>query len=94
MISSLIKFCEKSELIVLKRTKKGEKPVDLKPEFQLLDHWQEEGCAVFRARFTAGQKNINPTLLTDLFLKEEDFPKTVVQVLRKQIYLADGSVFE
>ncbi len=94
LISALTAFCEKPELIVMKRTKKGEKPVDLKPEFQLLEHWQEEGCVVFRARFTAGQKNINPTLLTDLFLKENNMQDVLVQVLRKQIYLADGSVFE
>lgn len=85
-------FCARPELIVMKRTKKGEKPVDLKPEFSVLGKEIEDGAVVYKMRFTAGQKNINPTLLTDLFLKEYK-QDVLVQVLRKQIYLEDGTPF-
>lgn len=87
-------FCNKSELVVMKRTKKGEKPVDLKPEFSILSKEIAEDQAVYQMRFTAGQKNINPTLLTDLFLKEHDMPDVLVHVLRKQLFLENGTVFE
>ena len=76
----------------MKRTKKGEKPVDLKPEFSMLGKEIEDGAVVYKMRFTAGQKNINPTLLTDLFLRESG-QEALVQVLRKQIYLEDGTPF-
>lgn len=86
-------FCARPELTVMKRTKKGERPVDLKPEFSILGSEAGSGRAVYRMRFTAGQKNINPTLLTDLFFREQPEWDRGVQVLRRKIFLVDGREF-
>lgn len=89
-----VKFCDRPELTVMKRTKKGSKPIDLKPEFSLESIECKSDCFQAEMFFTAGQKNINPTLLTDLFLEAVPEEKISVSVLRKQIYLDNGELFE
>ncbi len=86
-------FCNQSEIVVIKKTKKGTKPMDVKPEFEILTKERLADRIVYHMVFTAGQKNINPTLLTDAFLQR--YPdEVIVQILRKQIYLQDNQIFE
>lgn len=88
-------FTTKDEILVMKRTKKGEKQIDIKPDFVIVSKTMEPDRAVYLLRVSAGQKNINPTLLTDLFLSQQNLTDAIrVQVVRKQIYLEDGSIFE
>lgn len=92
--SKLDAFFARPEILVMKRTKKGAKQVDIKPEIQLLDKSFGENSVTYRAVTTAGQKNFNPTLLTDLFLQEEQLSDVFVQVTRVAVYTEDGAVFE
>ncbi len=88
-------FSKADEILVMKRTKKGTKQVNLKPEFSILGQEQGEGFVRYHILTTAGQKNFNPTLLTDAFLEQAGLAdSTEVKVLRKQIFLGDGSIFQ
>ena len=85
-------FCEQPEILTQKRTKKGMKTVDLKPEFTLLGHQTEGERCILTLRTTAGQKNFNPTLLTDAFWAASG-QTGYVQVLRTAVY-AGEKLFE
>lgn len=87
-------FIKSKEILVMKRTKKGMKQVDLKPEFTVLGKEVGKDTVCYKILTTAGQKNFNPTLLTDHFLEQSDFDGVRTKVVRKQIFLEDGSVFQ
>lgn len=81
-------FWAQPEILTQKRTKKGMKTVDLKPEFTLLEQKTEGEKCILTLRATAGERNFNPTLLTDAFWAacgETGY----VQVLRTAVYAGD-----
>lgn len=88
-------FIEQESILVMKRTKKGPKEVDIRPDFEMVSKTEEPGSVVYTGYFSAGQKNINPTLLTDCFLQQHpDFAESIqVKVLRKQVYMENGEAF-
>lgn len=62
----LTSFFNQQEIKVIKKTKKGEKEIDLKPHFSLVSMEEKEGKLVAMMRFATGiELNINPTLLLD-----------------------------
>lgn len=64
----LLRYLEQPEIVVLKKTKKGEKPLDLKPLFALLDCKEGEGALELGLRCAAGiENNLNPSLLLENF---------------------------
>jgi len=87
-------FCAQEQIMVVKKTKKGEKEIDIKPEIEVLEKRLEDGVAVYTMMTSAGQKNINPTLLTDLFFETSGMAGVSVGILRKRIYMEDGKKFE
>lgn len=59
-------FFNQDEIKVIKKTKKGEKEIDLKPHFSLLSMEEKDGVLTAMMRFATGiELNINPTLLLD-----------------------------
>ncbi len=86
-------FIKSDEILVMKRTKKGAKQVNLKPEFSIAGKELGAGFVRYQMLTTAGQKNFNPTLLTDFFLETSGFADVRTKVLRKQIFLEDGTEF-
>lgn len=91
---SFAQLLAQKQILVQKKTKKGVKEIDIRPEFSLLEQHILDSDVQFLMQFTAGQKNINPTLLTDPFFETHPTDIISLNVLRKQIYLADGSLFE
>lgn len=88
------KFCENDEIIVIKKTKKGTKHMNIKPEFEILGKDYVENGVKYTMKTTAGQKNVNPTLLTDLFIEKENAKIKSTLIFRKQIFMENGEVFE
>jgi len=87
-------FFQSPEILVEKRTKKGAKLTDIKPDCQLLSAVSLPQGARLLLRTAAGSYNVNPTLLTDAFLQKEGIADSVsVHVLRKAVLLPDGSAF-
>lgn len=62
-------FMSQEQINTVKKTKRGgEKLIDLKPDIRILDTSVSDGRFDVNAVFPAGtEKNLNPSLLTDLF---------------------------
>lgn len=85
-------LCDKIE--VEKKTKKGIKTIDIKPDCEIIKAYAGKNCIVLRIKTVAGnQKNINPSLLTDEFIQRYEIKDASTSVLRKAIYMEDGQEF-
>ena len=79
----LTSFFNQQEIKVIKKTKKGEKEIDLKPHFSLVSMEEKEGKLVAVMRFATGiELNINPTLLLD----NAPFKLDVLTLKRLMVY--------
>lgn len=80
---------------VVKRTKKGNKLIDIKPDINLISSEVTESCVNLTLKTVAGiTKNINPTLLTDEMSGKYSIDDLQVDVLRKAVLKADETPFE
>lgn len=62
----LTAYLNQEQITVIKKTKKGEKEIDIKPYFSVLSMQEENGQIRAMMRFATGiELNINPTLLLD-----------------------------
>lgn len=85
-------LCDKIE--VEKRTKKGVKTVDIKPDCEIIKIYAGKNSIVMRIKTAAGiEKNINPSLLTDEFAQRYKLENYTTAVLRKAVYMQDGQDF-
>lgn len=92
--SDFLNFMESEKIEVEKRTKKGMKLVDLKPDCRLLSaEALPDGVCLLLETAAGNAKNINPTLLTDEFLKRQGLERAASLVTRLAIYTADGEIF-
>lgn len=65
------KFIGREQINTIKKTKKGEKEIDLKPDINVISLEETEGKTMLVLRLPAGtEKNLNPSLVTDLFVPE------------------------
>lgn len=78
---------------VEKKTKKGMKTVDLKPEILSCQTERGEGCLRLKLRLPAGKKTINPGLLTDEFGRVNPGLVSHVSFLRTAVWCEDGVPF-
>ncbi len=64
-------FMSRDQINTIKKTKKGEKEIDLKPDINVISLEETDGKTVLVLRLPAGtEKNLNPSLVTDLFVPE------------------------
>ena len=88
---SFERFWENEHIEVEKRGKKGTKVIDLKPDCEVLSMENESDALILQVKTAAGNvKNINPTLLTDEFLRREGESEAYTQVIRREMYLSSG----
>lgn len=86
-------FLKQSAILVEKKTKKGLKEIDIKPDVQVSSlEYSTDGSVRACVRTAAGQRNINPTLLTDAFLAGYAAP-VAVSVLRTALLDAESNPF-
>lgn len=82
------------ELIVTKRTKKGERDIDIFPMIKKAECRYEYGCTVVDMILSADSENyLNAFYLTDALNKEMDMKEMHRKVMRTQTYFADGKEF-
>lgn len=87
-------FCAQPEILVSKRTKKGEKTIDIKPHFSVCDVSAQNNALTLRICTAAGTSlNINPTLVLDAFAEAYDAKADWTQVVRIAILDSDGKDF-
>ena len=64
-------FMGRDQINTIKKTKKGEKEIDLKPDIKVVSLEETGGNTILVLRLPAGtEKNLNPSLVTDLFVPE------------------------
>lgn len=77
-------FYDQPEILVQKKTKKGMKTVDIKPDIEIKHLSATESGAICTMRTAAGQRNINPSLFTDLLIEQCD-QTVVVAIYRRKL---------
>ena len=79
-------FCARESIPVMKKTKKGERELDLKPHFSVLSQQAEGETLRLGLRMAAGNTlNVNPTLLLDAFAAGCGWEADWTRVVRKRI---------
>ncbi|HNW03952.1 MAG TPA: TIGR03936 family radical SAM-associated protein [Oscillospiraceae bacterium] len=85
---------DRPEIPVLKKTKRGERVVDLRPEIEISALSYEDGRFRFRARLAAGcNETVNPALLFDAFSEFSGLPADDISVTRTAVYRENGEIF-
>lgn len=83
-------FLNQEHIYTIKKTKKGEKEIDLKPDINAVSLNKSEVVL----RLPAGnEKNINPSLLTDMFLKFCQNKAEITNVERTAVIDENGKEF-
>ena len=83
------------EILIEKKTKKGIKTVDIKPDMEILSCEKAEKSIDISMYLPAGtQTNYNPTLFIEALKKTTEIPFEVHNIRRTAILCDDNSVFE
>lgn len=87
-------WCARPELPVIKKTKKGERTIDVKPHFSVKDLRAEGNMLFMTMRAAAGGSlNINPTLILDRYAEESGDKADWIRVMRTAILDENGKDF-
>lgn len=82
------------EILIDKKTKKGIKTVDIKPDIQVLSCNVTEKCVEMKLRLPAGtQTNYNPTLFIDALRNSRAADFEPADIARTAILCGDGTDF-
>lgn len=83
------------EILIEKKTKKGLKTVDIKPDMEILTCNKAENSIDISMYLPAGtQTNYNPTLFIEALKKTTEIPFETKNIHRTAILCADNTVFE
>lgn len=83
------------EILIEKKTKKGIKEVDIKPDMEILSCEKTSSSVDVRMYLPAGtQTNYNPTLFIEALRRSTDISFEPQKIRREAILCADNSVFE
>lgn len=94
-LEHLLEFDKNSSILVMKRTKKGMKEIDIRPDVSLHSLYVENSLLNLKLFCAAGiEKNINPTLYLDAFTQAAELEIQAVHVLRTAVLMENGQPFE
>lgn len=90
--TGLVSFIENGNLEIVKKTKKGEKQMDLRPfiyEYALAD----DGAAIFLKLSSGSAANVKPELLLEAYCKsmEKEYPAFGFLINREEVYADKGT---
>ena len=92
----LSKLLERDSLITLKKSKKGEKNIDIKPLIKEIKFWPKEEVLVINALLSCGSReNLSPELLAEYLVRELPSASkgTFVEICREEMYaLKEGKL--
>lgn len=84
-----------NEILIEKKTKKGIKTVDIKPDMEILNCCKKDNCIEIAMYLPAGtQTNYNPLLFVEALKKATDIVFDVENMRRISILCEDNSIFE
>ena len=88
-------FIENGNMTTVKKTKRGEKEIDLREYVKLVECDNDSGNTAVTLRLPAGNDlNINPSLVTDLFIGQCGKETEILSVERTAILDGEEKVFE
>lgn len=91
---ALMEFFAQEEILVMKKSKKGPKEVDLKPLFSVLEQSAELGKINLVLRCQSGiSLNINPTLIVDALKTKANLNCDCCNIKKKQLYTTELEIF-
>ncbi len=91
---SLTELLAESEILIEKKTKKGIKTVDIKPDLEIVSCELKEGSIDMIIRLPAGtQTNYNPTLFIEALKNFRKIPFEVQKIRRKGILCENNEKF-
>ena len=95
LFSDVQQLIASSEILIEKKTKKGIKTVDIKPDMEILSCEKSYNSVYISMYLPAGtQTNYNPTLFIEALKKNSDIAFESKNIRRTAILCADNSVFE
>ena len=83
----------RDEIMMLKRTKRGENMVNIKPMIRSLEASDSAGGTVINAALAAGQESLNPEYIVRAIERYLGFSELYASYRRLEILDADGAVF-
>ena len=94
MTEKLTEFYSAPELVISKRTKRGEGETDIKPAIRKIDFEPDKDCVKLRAIISAQEPTLNPELLTEaLRQKAGEIAPDFAKYTRLETYDAEMHVF-
>ena len=83
-------FYDQNQILIVKKTRKGQKDMDLKP---LIYDLARKGDAVFMKVSTGSTDNIKPELVMESFYEGQgwEYPGFAFQIQREEVYGRDGA---
>ena len=86
-------ICKQGKIIE-KKTKKGVRTVDIKPDVNVISCTFSEKSADMVMRLPAGtQANYNPSLFIEALRKSTDIPFEAIKICRTGIFCENGEIF-
>jgi len=85
----LLDFYAQEQIVITKKTKKGQKEMDLKP---LIYQLRRNGEGIFMQVSTGSTDNIKPELVMEAFYqaKQWEYPRFTFQIQREEVYGQDS----
>lgn len=88
------KFLSRDKIIVMKKTKRGFREMDLKEHTECLNAEAKKGVLALHLRLPAGSTvNVNPSLLIEEFIKTEQAAVGFPKYCRKKLLCAEKTEF-
>ena len=95
LYDAIQELLSKSEILIEKKTKKGMKEVDIKPDMEVIACDKTDNSVDMVMRLPAGtQTNYNPTLFIEALKRTTDIGFDAEKIRRTGILCADNKVFE
>lgn len=87
-------FLRRDKIITVKKSKKGDTELDLKPHFEIKSLESEKGCVKFSIRIKSGILfNVNPMLIINKFCEDYNKELSYFKIRRTGIFTETGEKF-
>ncbi|MGL5150269.1 MAG: TIGR03936 family radical SAM-associated protein [Clostridium sp.] len=93
LIEEVDSLMKKQEWVMLKKSKKGEKEVDIKPLVQEIKYWEKDNELVINALISSGSRDhLSPDLLATMIAKDTTgfVEDSFVNIKREEMYFLSG----
>lgn len=89
-LEELKTFCNGDTILIVKKTKKSEKEIDIRP---MIHSVHTEGETIFMSVATGSASNLKPELVMEAFYRSKglEYPEFALQVQREEVYADLGT---